>query len=99
MLFNERTLALKQDFSSSSPILAFASTIPMLAEEGMASIRGCKWAKEIAPSISKKVTKANIIAFTSYLAFGLASAAFAYTAKKVKDHFQAKKVKETNAKA
>jgi len=81
----------KNKLRNASPILAFASMLPMLGEEAMASIRGCKWAKQLLDkNLFKKVTKGNAIAYCSYLATALGFAAFAFVAKKVKDHFQAK---------
>ena len=85
----------KNGLRKASPILAFVSMFPMLGEEAMASIRGCKWAKQLLDKdLFKKVTKANIIAYGAYLATALGFSAFALAAKKVKDHFQAKKEAE-----
>ncbi len=41
--------------------LAFASMVPMLLEEGMASIKGYKWANSIlSKDLAKKVLHTNI---------------------------------------
>ena len=71
--------------------LAFAAMIPMLAEEGMASIRGCKWAKSNLPKeLFKKVLKTNICGYASYLGGAVALGLAALTAVKIKDHFTSK---------
>lgn len=81
----------KNGLRKASPALAFASMLPMLAEEGMASIRGCKWTKQLLDkNLFKKVLKTNLIAYTSYLAAALSFAAMAIVAKKVKDNSQEK---------
>lgn len=81
---------------NASPALAFASMLPMLSEEAVASIRGCSWAKQLLDKdLYKKVIKNNVVAYTTYLTTALGSAAFALAAKKVKDHFQTKKELET----
>ncbi len=71
--------------------LAFAAMIPMLAEEGMASIRGCKWANSNLPKeLAKKVLKTNICGYASYLGNAVALGLAALTAVKIKDHFTSK---------
>lgn len=72
--------------------LAFIATLPMLAEEGMASIRGNSWAKEfLSPDLAKKVSQHNKFAYITYLATAVGFALSAYTARKVKDYFVDKK--------
>ena len=73
--------------------------LPVLAEEGMATIRGQKLANQLLPkNIARKVLKGNAVAYTSYLITALGFAAAAYTAVKVKDAFvnkrDAQKVEE-----
>lgn len=66
--------------------LAFAAMIPVLLEEGMATIRGNAWAKDLlSPDIAKNVCKGNKIAYLSYLTTALALGASAFVAGKVKD--------------
>ncbi len=78
----------KNGLRKASPLLAFASMVPVLAEEVMASFRGCKWAKQLLDkNLYKKVLKTNIAGFASYLAGAVGLSAFAFVAKKVKDHF------------
>ena len=68
--------------------LSFATMLPVLAEEGMATIRGQKLANQLLPkNIARKVLKGNAVAYTSYLITALGFAAAAYTAVKVKDAF------------
>lgn len=66
--------------------LAFAAMVPVLLEEGMATIRGNAWAKDLlSPDIAKNVCKGNKIAYLSYLTTALALGASAFVAGKVKD--------------
>lgn len=66
--------------------LAFAAMVPVLLEEGMATIRGNAWAKDLlSPDIAKNVCKGNKIAYLSYLTTALALGAGAFVAGKVKD--------------
>ena len=72
--------------------LAFLSMVPVLAEEGMATIRGNAWAKQmLSPDIAKKVSKGNKIAYISYIAAAAGVAAEAHFATKIKDNFTDKK--------
>ena len=74
-----------------SPALAFGAMTPMLAEEGMASVRGCKWAKSLLnKNLFNKVLKTNVVAYTTYLTGALGMSLAAFAAKKVKDNSQAK---------
>ena len=73
-------------------LLAFASTVPMLIEEGMATIKGQKYANKLLPKeIAAKVLKGNKIAYCSYALVGILSGLSAFTAVKIKDHFVNKK--------
>jgi len=73
-------------------VLAFTSMLPILAEEGMASIKGCLWAnKNIAKDLAKKVAKTNAVAYTSYLLAAIGLGLSAHVAVKVKDKLVAKK--------
>lgn len=72
--------------------LAFLATTPMLIEEGMATLKGQKFAKKLlTPELAKKVFKGNAIAYLSYLSVGLLSALAVRTAVKIKDGSIAKK--------
>ena len=66
--------------------LAFVASLPMLIEEGMATIKGQKYAnKLLKPELAKRVLKGNAIAYMSYLATAVFGALAAATAVKVKD--------------
>lgn len=72
--------------------LAFLATIPMLLEEGMASIKGQKFAKQLLkPEMAKKVVKGNAIAYSTYAITAVFSALAAAAAVKIKDGAIAKK--------
>lgn len=69
-----------------SPALAFLSMTPMLLEEGKATLRGNKWAKELLnPEMYKKVVKSNRYGYFSYMATAASFALMAFVGKKVKD--------------
>ncbi len=79
--------------------LSFVAMMPVLAEEGMASIRGLKLANKLLPkNLTKHVLKGSAIAYSSYVIGALGLAAAGYTAVKIKDAFvnkrDAQKVKE-----
>ena len=71
--------------------LAFLSMVPVLAEEGLATIRGNNWAKQmLSPDMAKKVAKGNKFGFITYLASAAAIGLAAHCATKIKDHFTEK---------
>lgn len=66
--------------------LALAASLPILVEEGMATIKGQKYAKKfLTPDLAKRVFKGNAIAYLSYISLAVFSALAATTAVKVKD--------------
>ena len=66
--------------------LVFISTLPMLIEEGMASIKGNKLAKKVlSEDMAKMVGKGNSIAYLSYLASAIFASLGAWAAVKIKD--------------
>ena len=66
--------------------LTFASFLPMLIEEGMASIKGNKLAaKYLNPQLAAKVAKTNKIAYLTYLSGAVLAGAGIYVATKIKD--------------
>lgn len=70
------------------PFLAGATMLPTLLEEGMATLRGNKWAKEVfkdAPELAKKVSKGNKFAFATYALVASLTVLASYVAKKIKD--------------
>lgn len=67
-------------------LLAFASTIPMLAEEGMATYKGQKLADKIlSKELAARVAKGNKIAYCSYALSALFAGLTAFSAVKIKD--------------
>lgn len=69
-----------------APALVIASWLPEVAEEGLASIRGYKAVKEfITPDLAKKVMRANILGFTSYVFMSAILAFAVHEASKGKD--------------
>lgn len=88
---------IKNGIRESSPFIASALMIPTLLEEGKASLRANKWAKEVLnPNYAKQLSKSNAFAYATYvitaIGFGLAT----YAAKKVKDNFDEKKAMKAN---
>lgn len=67
--------------------LSFAAMLPMLAEEGMATIRGQKLANKIlSPDLAKHVMKGSGVCYLSYLGAAAAVAVGSYAAVKIKDY-------------
>lgn len=88
---------IKNGVRNASPFVAAAMMIPTLMEEGMASIRGCKWAKEVLdPAMYKKVLKTNTAGFASYAITALSMALATFATKKVKDHLDEKKAQKAS---
>ncbi len=66
--------------------LTFATSVPVIIEEGLASIKGQGFAKKVlSPELAKKVAKTNAIGFTTYVLTALASAAAIAIAVRIKD--------------
>ena len=67
-------------------VLTAATFIPTIAEEGLATLRGNKFAKELlSPNLAKKVAKSNGYGFATYVVTAAAFGAAAYLAVKVKN--------------
>lgn len=80
--------------------LAFLASVPMLLEEGMATVKGQKFAnKLLKPDLAKKVSKANIWAYMTYVTVALFGAFAATTAVKLKDRAIDKKEAKLAAEA
>ena len=72
--------------------LTFAAFLPAILEEGLASLKGNKFAKQLlSPDLAKKVAKTNALGFTSYLLAATLSAVGLYAGVKVKDAIAHKK--------
>lgn len=66
--------------------LAFVACIPVLIEEGLASIKGQKLAKKLlSPELAKKVAKCNLLGFSTYLLTAICCSLGVYLGVKVKD--------------
>lgn len=71
-----------------SPAIAFGAMVPVLAEEGMASVRGCKWAKSLMDKkLYGNVLKTNVVAYSTYMLAAVGMGLSAYVTKKIKDHY------------
>ena len=80
--------------------LAFGMSLPMLLEEGMATIKGQNLAKKVlSPELFKKVKKANAIAYCTYLAAAVFASLAVTTAVKVKDAVMERKGQKAIEKA
>lgn len=81
----------KNSVRNNAGIIAGVSMLPVVAEEVMASVRGCKWAnKNLPKELAKKVRSTNICGAASYLASAAAVALSAFAAVKVKDSIMEK---------
>ena len=66
--------------------LAFLGTLPTILEEGLASVKGAKLAKEVlSPQNYKLLNKFNGAAWLSYLGMGVGITAATVLASKVRD--------------
>lgn len=66
--------------------LTFAAFLPTLLEEGLASLKGNKVAKQLlSPELAKKVAKTNALGFSTYLLTAVLSSLGIYLGTKVKD--------------
>ena len=72
--------------------LTFATFIPILLEEGLASIKGNALAKKaLSPELAQKVAKSNLLGFSTYLLAATLSGLGIYLGTKVKDSIAHKK--------
>ena len=79
--------------------LTFASFLPMLIEEGMASIRGCKMAKAVSPEIFKATCKVNGLAYLTYLGVALAAGIGVAVSRNIRDKIAINSMKKKQAQA
>lgn len=72
--------------------LTFAAFLPVLAEEGLATLKGNKFAKQLlSPELAKKVAKTNAFGFSTYLLKAALSGLGIFAGTKVKDAIAHKK--------
>ncbi len=77
--------------------LTFATFLPILIEEAMASIKGNKYAKKLLnPELAKKVAKTNLLGFSTYLISAVATSLGIFLGTKVKDSIAKRKVAEVS---
>lgn len=73
--------------------LTFMTFVPVLLEEGLASLKGNKLAKELLnPELAKKVAKSNALGFASYFVIATITSLGIYLGTKVKDKIAHNKV-------
>lgn len=89
----EKKKGVRQFIKNNVGIIAAASYLPTILEEGLASLKGQKLAKDAlksAPDLLKKVRLSNLAGFGSYVAMAAATGLVAELAVKVKDKVQKK---------
>jgi len=75
--------------------LSFLLMTPMLIEEGMATIKGQKFAnKLLSPELAKKVRNGNCVAYLSYLTTAIFAGLGAWATTKIKDKIVEKREKK-----
>lgn len=88
---DSRSQKIKHFVKANAGKLTFLAFTPMLAEEGLASLKGGKIAKKVLdPSLLKKVRATNALGFTSYALCAVASGVGVALGVKIKDNIQAK---------
>lgn len=66
--------------------LTFLALLPKVAEEGLATLRGNKFAKQLlSPELFKKVAKTNAIGFSTYLVSSILAGVGIYAGTKLRD--------------
>lgn len=77
--------------------LTFASLMPVVAEEGLATIKGNKLAKNLLnPSLLRKTQKLTGLAFFTYLSLAICSSLGVALAVKIKDKIASKEIIDYN---
>lgn len=87
----EKKKGVRQFIKNNVGIIAAASYLPTILEEGLASLKGQKLAKDAlksAPDLLKKVRLSNLAGFGSYVAMAVTTGLVAELAVKVKDKVQ-----------
>ena len=79
--------------------LTFATFLPMLIEEGMASVKGCKIAKTVSPEIFKATCKVNGLAYLTYLGLAVAASVGVAVARNIRDKIAINSMKKKQQKA
>ncbi len=72
--------------------LAFCAFLPTILEEGLATMRGNKYAKELlSPELAKKVAKTNALGFSTYVLAAALSGLGACLGSKARDYIAGRK--------
>jgi hypothetical protein len=78
--------------------LTFAASLPILAEEALATFKGNGYAKKLlSPELASKVAKANALGFATYASLILALSIGIYLGVKVKDAITDKNIQKHTA--
>ena len=93
---NTFLLKAQNSFVKFSPLILFSSFLPMLVEEGLASLQGQKFAKKVLnKNIYNKVKLINFLGFLTYLFFASFSSLVLWSALKIKNSFLNKQLNKT----
>lgn len=83
---------IKNGIRKALPAMSFSAMLPMVFEEGLATFKGNKWAKQVlSPELYKKVVKGNFAGLMSYVGTAAAIGFATYAAIKIKDKLVDKK--------
>ena len=89
-------LKAKDIFVKFSPLIVFASFLPVIIEEGMASLKGQEFAKNVLDKkMFDKVKYTNLLGFLSYLFIGSFASFVLWAALKIKNHIMEKYLNKT----
>ena len=77
--------------------LTFAAFVPLILEEGLATLKGNRFAKQLlSPDLAKKVAKTNALGFSTYLLMATLSGLGIFLGTKVKDSIASKNLVTEN---
>ncbi len=83
---------IKNGIRKALPAMSFSAMLPTVFEEGLATFKGNKWAKQVlSPELYKKVVKGNFAGLMSYVGIAAAVGFATYAAIKIKDKLVDKK--------
>ncbi len=89
-------LKAKDTFVKFSPIIVFSSFLPMIIEEGMASLKGQEFAKNVLDkNMFNKVKYTNLLGFLSYLFIGTFASLVLWISLKIKNLILGKYLNKT----
>ena len=77
---------IKNGIRKALPAMSFSAMLPTVFEEGLATFKGNKWAKQVlSPELYKKVVKGNFAGLMSYVGIAAAVGFATFAAIKIKD--------------